>query len=164
MITEIKRNRWRGFLRKLNAENKYRDTNITLNPIDGTEKKDISIDQFIGITLRKYNGRIDAIEITQATPDPNRIAQPIASLGQPAHISVKKTKHGTVCHILITDKEGNSAKVKFSGARDEASTTQLVEKLAYAIFERRGAEPGHHNDDWLEAEEKIRQVEAEILK
>lgn len=168
MAGEIKRTRWRAFLRQLNSDNIYRTTNITQDSANAKKPngitRGVTIDQFMGITLRKKNGRIEALEIAQAAPDPEKVARPVVTIGHPARITVKKTKHGTITHVLIFDKQGNQTQVKFSGNKDEARASQLVEQLAYAIFERRGFEPGHHDDDWLEAEEKIRQVEAEIVK
>lgn len=37
---------------------------------------------------------------------------------------------------------------------------QLVEKRAYDLYEKRGRQPGHELDDWLEAQEI---VEAEMI-
>lgn len=32
---------------------------------------------------------------------------------------------------------------------------QKIAELAYSLYERRGKEPGHELDDWLEAERRI---------
>ncbi len=167
MSEEIKRNRWRPFLRQLNKANKYHPITITYEAVQNNDShgltRQFTIDQFMGITLQKDKGRINALEIAHATPDPEKIAQPIAIIDDPTRMLVKKTKHGTITQITIADKAGNRTNIKFSAVNENANSTQLVEKLAYAIFQRRGSEPGHHTDDWLEAEQKIRQIEAEIV-
>ena len=37
-----------------------------------------------------------------------------------------------------------------------AELTERTRKLAQEIFERRGREPGHELEDWLEAEKRIK--------
>jgi hypothetical protein len=43
----------------------------------------------------------------------------------------------------------------------DASLRNRIEKRAYEIFLHRGAQPGHHFDDWVKAEKEIM---AEISK
>jgi hypothetical protein len=43
----------------------------------------------------------------------------------------------------------------------DASLRNKIEKRAYEIFLHRGAQPGHHFDDWVKAEKEIT---AEIAK
>lgn len=167
MSEEIKRNRWRPFLRQLNKANRYHPITITYEAMQNSDShgltREFTIEQFMGITLQKSKGRINALEVAQATPDPERIAQPIAIIDDPTRMLVKKTKHGTITQIIIADKLGNRTNIKFSAVNEKANSNRLVEKLAYAIFQRRGSEPGYHANDWLEAEEKIRKIEAEIV-
>jgi hypothetical protein len=43
----------------------------------------------------------------------------------------------------------------------DASLKNRIEKRAYELFLHRGAQPGHHFDDWVKAE---KEVMAEIAK
>jgi hypothetical protein len=43
----------------------------------------------------------------------------------------------------------------------DAALKNRIEKRAYEIFLHRGAQPGHHFDDWVKAEKEIK---AEIDK
>jgi hypothetical protein len=38
------------------------------------------------------------------------------------------------------------------GTVDPATLHEMICKKAYELFERRGCEHGHHDEDWLEAE------------
>lgn len=39
---------------------------------------------------------------------------------------------------------------------DQKSPKEIIEKMAYEIYEQRGREPGKELDDWLEAEKIIK--------
>lgn len=43
-------------------------------------------------------------------------------------------------------------------SRDKQNTSEeVVQRRAYELFVARGQEPGHELEDWLQAEEEIRQ-------
>jgi hypothetical protein len=42
-----------------------------------------------------------------------------------------------------------------SWLRDDGTRHELIARKAYEIYERRGCEPGHEFEDWIEAERQI---------
>ena len=42
--------------------------------------------------------------------------------------------------------------------RDAGSLQDKIRQRAYELYEKRGRRDGHHEDDWLQAEEELRRV------
>ena len=57
--------------------------------------------------------------------------------------------------------EATQAKLKNEQLADASIFAQRVEKKAYELYEQRGRQNGHEQEDWFEAE-KI--IEAEMIK
>ena len=47
-----------------------------------------------------------------------------------------------------------------TGARERSISQQEIARVAYELFERRGREPGHDFEDWLQAERIVRACRA----
>ena len=46
---------------------------------------------------------------------------------------------------------------RLKGLQDSAIGDEEVARVAYALYEQRGRTDGHHLEDWLEAERRVRQ-------
>ena len=89
---------------------------------------------------KKQNGEA-AVDTVQASPASTFTDMPERIAADPKTSARKPS-------IVKTDTRGNVLPIN---AEDE------IRRLAYLMAERRGFEPGHETEDWLNAEREIRQ-------
>lgn len=56
-----------------------------------------------------------------------------------------------------------SQTVRNQSQGDEATTQEAVQQRAYELYQKRGQEPGHELEDWLQAERDIRGKQKQIV-
>jgi hypothetical protein len=164
MATEVKKNTWSRFCKKFNQTNQYRPAKVTVKRRGQSE---VDIDQnllFMGLTLGKKGKLIDSIELFTAHYDPERLTEPIASLKQPVRLLIEKDADERDNSLWIEGKDGTVVKVDLSGEKTPLQQQMFVEKVAYALSERRGFAPGGDIDDWLEAERKVKETELQFVE
>jgi hypothetical protein len=159
MIKEIKRNNWSRFVRKFTSDNKYRQ--ISIHAIDKKANNSLSMDDtaFFGLELEKKGRIIDGFRLYTNQYDPYNIPRPVISLKQPEKVTLEKDDRGLDNCLMVKTKEGIEAKISLVGEPAPWRQHELVEKIAYSIYERRGRMDGNDWGDWLAAETLIRQAE-----
>ena len=93
-------------------------------------------------TSKKSNGAPIAAPV-EATPAPIAAAEatPVASTTEPKKTAPRPT-------IVRSEARANLISINIE---------EEVRKLAYLLSERRGFQPGHEAEDWLAAENEVRQ-------
>ena len=54
-------------------------------------------------------------------------------------------------------KQTSSSKVSQNSLNEEQST-EMIQKVAYGLYEKRGSSPGNEWADWFEAERRIKKI------
>nr|MBN2277609.1 DUF2934 domain-containing protein [candidate division Zixibacteria bacterium] len=72
---------------------------------------------------------------------------------------VETDDHGFDARLKVKTKDGTEATIDLNGGVSTNQGRQLVEKVAYSLYERRGYTNGNDLGDWLEAEHKVREAE-----
>ena len=161
MKTEIKRNNWTRFCKKFNQSNQYRQATVS---IKDKNKKEIALEQnmpLLGIAITKKGRLIDGIDLFT---DRHNADIPTLSVKQLSRIILEKDREGTDHCLIIESKDGTRADVLLNGQRDPRTYHNFVEKLAYSYYEQRGYSPGNDQDDWKQAEQKIKETELLLTK
>jgi hypothetical protein len=100
----------------------------------------------------KFSGRnpdlTEAVPSSTASAVPNTIEVAAEAAASPVP-AIKKTRAG---------RAAKRAEMLSSGSRANLAPINLddeIRRLAYLLSERRGFEPGHETEDWLEAEREV---------
>ncbi len=163
MIKEISRNAWAKFCKKFSSDNRYRQFGVT---VTGRNKKDGRIvwdSPFMGLELEKKGRLIDGLQLFSAWADPHRAALPIVAFKQPVKIMLEKDNKGNDRKLTVHTKDGTRAMIELISCKDLNQHQVLIEKVAYSIYERRGYSHGNDWVDWVEAEKKVAETEAQFV-
>lgn len=163
MTDEIKRNTWSRFCKRFNAGNLYRHTRLRVKQGDKTPGS-LSLTPFMGVTLTRRGRFIDGIQILTAGWDADQIVEPILTINEPEKIWRQKGKTGSDEGLRIRAKDGTEVELVLTGEPEPHQPVNLVEKVAYSLYERRGYAPGQDIADWLEAEQKVRRTEQYLTR
>jgi len=163
MDKEIKKNSWSRFCAQFNATNQYRPTKISVKR-RGEGMADIEMTPFMGMALSKKGRLIDGVQFYAGQWNPDMVAQPVLTIGEPTQIWLEQDKSGHDNSLRIRSKDGTEVHVQLFGDRQADQARRLVERVAYAMYENRGYESGHDWSDWFEAEQRVRQAEMELTK
>ena len=163
MANEIRRNTWTRFCKKFSAANQYRPTQLKLST-KKSEPATATLMPFMGVAISKKGRLIDGIQFYAGRPDANVVAEPIITVKEPAKIYLEKDKNGTDSRLRIRSKDGTEVCLDMIGEQEPTQAKNLVEKIAYSIYEHRGYVPGDHTSDWLEAERKVRDAETMLTE
>ena len=162
MSSEIKRNEWGRFCKKFNASNQFR--HITLHIMDKHgEQTSGSLPPFMGVTLRKSGRLIDGFQIFTGGSDPENVTQPVVTINKPSKILLEKDGDGCDHRLIVHGDNGTSVRLELFGEKTEEIERSIVRQVAYSLYERRGHAHGNDMGDWLEAEEKVRQAEKQLI-
>lgn len=163
-MTEVKRNNWSRFCKKFNVSNQYRQTTVSVRRRNKNVIKISEHSPLMGITIAKRGRFIDGIDLFTAQHDPGRLAEPILSIKEPVRITLEKDDSGMDNRLSVESKDGSVASIVLLGEKDGRQYHTLVEKLAYSIGEHRGFAPGGDQEDWFEAERKIKETELQLIR
>lgn len=163
MDKEIRRNDWSRFCKKFNADNQYRPTKVSVKR-RSQGATDMEMSPFMGIALSKKGRFIDGVRFYTGRWNPENIAEPIMTITDPASMKVEKDKTGRDVRLRIRAKDGTEAMLELMGDKNDDQMRGFVEKIAYAMYERRGYTPGNDWDDWFEAEHKVHEAETQLMK
>jgi hypothetical protein len=163
MTKEIRRNVWAKFLKQFNADNQYR--HIILHIMDNENERRISVDDnpFFGMSLRKKGRAIDGIQLFAGQADSENVTQPVAIIDNPARIMVEKDNKGYDRQVTVLSNDGPELRIEL-GQKNDWTTDELIRKVAYSIYEKRGYGHGWDIDDWLTAEDRIKNTELLFVK
>lgn len=163
MIKEIRRNVWAKFLRQFNAANQYR--HIILHTMNNGNEKHIAIDDnpFLGMSLRKKGRTIDGIQLFAGQADSENVTWPVAAIDNPERILIEKDDEGFDRQVTVLSNDGPELRIEL-GQKNDWKSNELIRKTAYSIYEKRGYLHGWDVDDWLNAEDKIKNSELMFIK
>ncbi len=164
MINEIKRNNWSRFCRKFSASNQMRPATVKLRPANREETNPCSTAPFMGLEIVKKGRLIDGVCLFVGQEDPERMNRPIVAVKRPVRMMLQKDSRGIDTYLSVEGEDGTVVRVELSGEKAPDQPQQMIAKLAYALYERRGFTPGNDLDDWLEAEMQIRQIEQQLTQ
>ncbi|NPB09567.1 MAG: DUF2934 domain-containing protein [Thermodesulfobacteria bacterium] len=142
---------WPSFLKRFNAEQQFRPVRVL---VGGQEIcRDLP---FMGLV---YEDKKKDIELFVGGVDVERPTHLMHTLVSPRAIYVLK-ENGDVRGIEIQSAKDPNVTVEFIGPPEEAQRVkrELIEKIAYELYLRRGKEPGKALDDWLKAEKLVEKV------
>lgn len=164
MQKELKRSGWGKFFKKFSLDNQYRSASVTRS-----WDKDSQIElgpgyPFLGAALAKKGRLIDGIQFLAGCGDSERVAYPFASLEKPAKVILHSAENGDAARLEVHSEDKQVLAVVFRSAKERQQFYGLIEKVAYDIFERRGASAGSDWNDWMEAERKVREAELSLTK
>lgn len=163
MSNEIKRNYWSRFFRKFNSANQYRPTELNVR-IAGKNTARVEMGPFMGVMLCKKGRAIDGVQFLTGNWNPDSVVEPVVTVKEPAKIWLEKDKNGNDNRLRVRAKDGTEASLEMHGDREPQLERMLVEKVAYSMFENRGCGHGNDLNDWLEAENRVRQYETQLTE
>jgi len=159
MVREIKRNTWAGFCKKFSSANQYRRIFIRASDYAGHDDSTVGEVSLFGITLEKKGRLIDGIQLLSAWEDPEVAARPLMSIKQPTKMLLEKDDQGNDNRLTVMSRDGKQTVIEMTGERNPERERQMVARVAYGLYERRGRSHGSDMNDWLEAEQKVREAE-----
>jgi hypothetical protein len=163
MDKEIKRNEWSRFCKRFNAENQFRPTRMSVKRrTEGAAAMEVI--PFMGIALSKKGRLIDGIRFYTGRWNPENVAEPVITIVDPASMKVEKDGSGNDVKLRIKGKDGTEVQLELMGDKNDTQMRGFIEKIAYAMYERRGYMPGDDWNDWFEAEHKVHEAEAMLTK
>lgn len=163
MDKEIRRNEWSRFCKRFNADNQYRPTRMSVRRrSEGTT--DMEVAPFMGIALSKKGRLIEGVRFYTGRWNPESVAEPVMTITEPASMKVEKDKAGRDVKLRIRGKDGTEAMLELMGDKNDNQMRGFIEKIAYAMYERRGYTPGNDWNDWFEAEHKVHEAETQLTK
>lgn len=162
MAKEIKRNNWSRFCKRFTSSNQYRQTTMFVS--GKSDKKALSINPFMGLTLTKNGRFIDGIRLYSGGLNPDTVLEPVMTVKDPEKIFVEKTEDGQERQLNITCKDGTEVKIDIAESDEQSGYRSLTEKIAYGMFERRGFQIGNDMGDWFAAEERVRQAASQLVE
>ena len=136
---------WPEFLKKFNAEHQFRPVCVL---VGGHEVcRDMP---FLGLV---YEAKKKDVEVIVGGVNVEHTEHLVHTLRSPRAIYVLR-ENGEVKGIEVQSAKEDNLVVEFIGPPEEAQRMkkELIEKIAYELYLRRGKEPGKALDDWLEAE------------
>jgi hypothetical protein len=163
MDKEIRKTNWARFCKKFNGDNQYRYTRLSLKR-RGENTNTMEMTPFMGIALSKSGRQISSIRFFAGRWDPDKIMEPIITLDNPSEVWLTQDENGSDCGLRIRTQDGAEAKLELFGQRETALARNLVEKVAYAMYENRGYTPGNDWNDWFEAENRVKEAEAQLTQ
>ncbi len=136
---------WPEFLKKFNAEQQFRPVCVLVGGHEVCREM-----PFLGLV---YEPKKKDVEVIVGGVDAEKTAHLIHTQPSPRAIYVLK-ENGTVRGIEVQSAKDDKVVIEFIGPPEEAARMkkELIQKIAYLLYERRGKAPGKALDDWLEAE------------
>ena len=163
MFKPIPRSDWARFCRKFNQDNRFRSAKVRLD--DGRRTvQAASCQPLIGLSLAKRGRNIDGIQLYIGRADAESPAEPIITIRGPQDMEVEADASGTTTGLKITAQDGTHTTIALEGQQPKEGYRQLVEKVAYDLYERRGYTHGNDFGDWFEAEKRIDRIAESLVK
>lgn len=163
MVKEIKRNTWSKFFKQFNSQNQYRHIRVSLEDKKNNDSELTWDSPFLGMALEKKGRLIDGVQLFSGWASPERVYYPVMHLKQPEKIVLDRDENGKDNRLMVETRDGTRATIELWGEKDASWHRDLVQKVAYSIYERRGCAHGNDGGDWLEAEKKVREAEEQFI-
>jgi len=136
---------WPEFLKTFNAQHQFRPVRVLV------DEQELCHDlPFMGLVYEPKTKEVEVFVGGVDVEHPNHLVHTLAS---PRAVYVLR-ENGEVKGIEVHSAKEPKVVVEFLGPPEEAQRVkrELIEKIAYELYLRRGQEPGKALDDWLEAE------------
>lgn len=163
MDKEIRKTNWMRFCKQFNSDNQYRYTRLSMKR-RGENTTTMEMTPFMGIAMSKAGRQITGIRFFAGRWDPDKIMEPIVTLDNPAEMKLTQDEQGSDCRLQIRTQDGTEVRLELFGQRETAMERNLVEKVAYAMYENRGYTPGNDWNDWFEAENRVKEAETQLTQ
>lgn len=139
---------WPEFLKKFNGEQQFRPVCVLVGGHEVCREM-----PFLGLA---YEPKKKSVEVFVGGVDAEHTSHLIHTLRSPRAIYILR-ENGNVKGIEVQSAKEDNLVVEFIGSPEEAKRAkkELIEKIAYQLYEKRGKEPGKALDDWLEAERLV---------
>ncbi|MBA2848224.1 DUF2934 domain-containing protein [Thermosulfuriphilus ammonigenes] len=144
----ILKKEWKNFLKEFNGANQFRPVRLLVDEHLVAENL-----PFMGIA---YEEKTKTVEFYVGGMDADHIDHLIHSLRSPRAIYALK-EDGRLLGLEVQSAKDPKAAVEFIGEPEEAQRTkhELIQKIAYSLYEKRGREAGREKEDWYQAEELV---------
>ena len=162
MTGEVKRNNWSRFFKRFNQQNRFRTAAVSVRTTDGSTVRIADNTPLLGVTIAKKGRLIDGFQLFTARHEPERTCEPLVRLNQPTGLCHQKDESGRITCLTMSSADGAEVTLEFTGEYPTDSDHELVEILAYTIFEHRGRNHGRDLDDWIQAEQAVRFAKEEL--
>lgn len=162
MPKEVKRSGWRNFCRRFSRDNQYRNVRITGGSVAGAAIDLGPGHPFLGIALEKKGRLIDGIQLLAGRGDFETVLDPVAAIKKPAKVVLHNDEQGIARRLELQSEIGDTLSLDLEGGKERGQYYNLVEKVAYDLFQRRGSTVGNDWNDWLEAEKKVKEAEQQL--
>jgi len=163
MTTDVKRNNWSRYLKRFNESNRFRRANVTVRR-KGNKVTVLQTDtSLLGLVLTRKGRVIDGIALFTAHWDPQQLNEPVVAITGLVGIRQEKDAGGTITGVRMEASDGSVVTLELTGAAASERPRELVEKIAYTMYEQRGAAHGRDLDDWIEAERTIDHIERSLV-
>jgi len=164
VTTEIRRSDWSRFCKKFSQNNQFRPAQVRVTESGHRVVATAECFPLVGMALRKRGRLIDGIELYTGQPVADPIAEPVVTVMDPAEVILEKDPAGTDRALKIKSKDGAEARIEFSRESVPDLWHDLIEKAAYALYERRGLAHGDDRDDWHEARRRLEQLGQQFIQ
>ncbi|HWR83471.1 MAG TPA: DUF2934 domain-containing protein [Candidatus Deferrimicrobium sp.] len=164
MISEIKKTDWSRFVKEFNATNQLRSATVRVRRVRQNEAVLEHNVPFMGIAITRKGKAIDGIELFTGQHDPDNVVEPVVAITQPARITLESEPDGGDCRLFVEAKDGSVATVELTGDNNPQQWHTFVERVAYSVYERRGGAPGRDHEDWLKAEQKVKEASLQFVE
>ncbi len=162
MTKQIKRSSWSRFCKQFSASNQFRPAQVKVKKTKGRKIIDATeCFPLLGMTLAKKGRLIDGIQLYAGRADVDSPAEPVLTIKDPAEVILEQGASGHDSLLKIKSKDGLEATVEIRQAEDLYQ--ELLEKVAYSLYERRGASHGDDHNDWYEAERKLGEARRQFI-
>jgi hypothetical protein len=148
MVKRIKKSDWAAVLSSLSERNRFRPITVegsALTEVDSTMGL-----YFMGIKLRREDDDVQ-LDVYVCSPSDARDGFLCSSVPSPQSLSIDETAQDGV--RLFTASSGRTKlQLRFTGPQDTEVRRDVIAKLAYFLYERRGGMGGSELQDWGDAE------------
>ncbi len=162
MTGEVKRNNWSRFFKRFNQQNRFRTVTVSVTTTDGNTRRIAADTPLLGVTIGKKGRLIDGFQLFTARHEPDHTTEPLLRLSRPNSVSHEKDDQDRSTRLKMSSVDGAEITLEITGNNPTESDRELVEKLAYTLFEHRGADHGRDFEDWIQAEQAIRFAKEEL--
>jgi len=163
MADEIKKNEWLRFCKSFNVANQYRPNKLIVKS-KNNDVSSMSLTPFMGMSLRKKGRTIGTLQLCAGRARAEDIVEPVMTIKEPERISLEKDQQGNDTRLRIWSKDGTEVTLELTGDKETDQYQQLIEQIAYSLFEHRGHSSGQDMGDWFEAERLVKNAEKDLTK
>jgi len=149
MVKRIKKGDWESFLSSLSERNRFRPMTV-----DGGTRVEADSSMrlyFIGMKLQREDDDVH-LDVYGCSPSDPRVGFLCCSVPPPRSLSLDETADEGVRVVTATYGTRGKMQLRFTGPQDSEIRRDVIAKIAYFLYERRGGMGGSELQDWGDAE------------